>query len=82
MSRLKLRLSAAGYGHLWDNFSLGFQGIRTLHCPEKLLVPTVLSPESAEPLPGKVAHVRLTPGQCREILWLMFGDDPGIEASV
>ena len=74
-------MRAAGYGELWDKYRLRIEGIVHLRYPIWLVRATVLTPESAEPNEGSAPYYRLTPAQHRELLTLMFGEDPGLGAS-
>lgn len=71
---MEQRIRRAGYGHLWDDFNLGAEGVITLRGRAYLTRPCVLSPESRIPV-GGIQYYQLTQAQCREVLWLMFGDD-------
>lgn len=77
---LQKRVLLAGYGHLWEAYNLRFTGILHMVRPQVLTRPTVLTPESVEPLPGPFSYFRLTPAQHRELLHAMFGEDEGVGA--
>lgn len=79
---LHKRVMAAGYGELWDTYGLRFAGILHMVVPKQLSRPSVITPESAEPLPGPFSHVRLTPAEHRELLHVLFGEDPGVSVGL
>lgn len=69
------RILSAGYGHLWEDYNLRYSGILHMVKPQVLTRPTVLTPESVEPLAGPFSYYRLTVAQHRELLNVMFGED-------
>lgn len=74
---LQQRVKEAGFSHLWENYDLRYAGVLHFCVPQQLTRPAVLTPDSAEPIPGPYSYYRLTPAQHRELLVAMFGEDDG-----